>query len=83
VGILDWGTRALIDALFAMSEDADSATVGQCALIPAAMALGPLLGGGDTEAGQRLLQLGFDWSLLPAEELSRRLAGDPRRWLAT
>jgi hypothetical protein len=45
--------------------------------------LGGLLGGADEMTRDRLSILGHEWSSLPAEDLSRRLAGDPHRWLAT
>ena len=81
--ILDEGTRALVDALLALGEKNDAATMSQRALLPAAMTLGGLLGGADENARDRLSMLGQEWSLLPAKDLSRRLAGDPDRWLAT
>jgi hypothetical protein len=81
--ILDEGTRALVEALFALGEQDDAPATSQRALLPAAMSLGALLGGADETLRQRLASLGGAWSQLPAEELSQHLAGDPRRWLAT
>jgi len=81
--ILDSGSREIVEALFAANGDGDLAATGQRALLSPAMALGGLLGGADAGARERLEQLGHQWSLLPAEALSRQLASDPRRWLAT
>jgi geranylgeranyl diphosphate synthase type I len=81
--ILDEGTRALVDALLALGEEDGPATTCQRALLPAAMTLGGLLGGADEKTRDRLSILGHEWSLLPAEDLSRRLAADPSGWLAT
>jgi hypothetical protein len=81
--ILDGGSRDLVDALFGMSGEGDAGATGQRALLPAAMALGALLGGGDEKVRERLAELGREWSALSAEALSRELAGDPRGWLAT
>jgi hypothetical protein len=80
--ILDGGARTMVDALFDAPEG-DVASVSQRALLPAAMALGGLLGGANPKTRERLRSLGQAWATLPADELSRRLAGDPRSWLAT
>ena len=79
--ILDAGSRALIEALFTANGSLDPAATGQRALLPAAMALGSLLGGGDAGVRDRLTSLGRSWAQLPPDDLARNLAGDPRRWL--
>jgi hypothetical protein len=81
--ILDGGSRALVEALVTTGRQEDAAATSQRALLPAALSLGGLLGGADDTTRERLKSLGQEWSALPAEELSRRLAGDPRGWLAT
>ena len=81
--ILDGGSRDLLDALFAANGNADPVAIGQRALLPAAMALGALLGGADAGASQRLAELGRAWATMEPEALSRQLASDPGRWLAT
>ncbi len=82
-GILDAGSRDLVDALFSANGEGDPVAIGQTALLSSAMALGGLLGGADATGRERLAQLGRQWSALPAEELSRMLASDPAGWLAT
>jgi hypothetical protein len=77
--ILDEGTRALVEELFA--SDGDVVTLGQRALLPTAMALGGLLGGGDDARLERLAGLGHDWASLPDDELARMLASEPNNWL--
>ena len=81
--ILDGGSRDLLDALFAANGNADPVAIGLRALLPAAMALGALLGGADAGASQRLAELGRAWATMEPEALSRQLASDPGRWLAT
>jgi hypothetical protein len=80
--LIDQGGRDLIDAL----HDAggrESGSFGWRALLPAALALGALLGGADAGLRERFAELGRTWRVQPEEELARNLAGDPRRWLAT
>jgi len=81
--ILDNGSRALVEALLVLGEEHDPAAASQRALLPAAMALGGVFGGGDDRVRERLQGLGEEWNALPPEELSIRLAGDPKRWLET
>ena len=80
--MLDKGARALVDALLDCPE-AEVAVVGQRTLLATALGLGGLFGGASHEVRERLEGLGREWSMLPADELSRRLAGGPRSWLAT
>jgi hypothetical protein len=82
VMLLDEGAKAIVDALLERP-DVDVTDVTQRALLPAAMGLGGLLGGGGPEVWGRLQSLGKQWSILPADEMSRRLAAEPRSWLAT
>ncbi len=80
--VLDDGIRALVEVLFA-AVDGDPVALGQRALLPAAMALGGLLGGGDDASQSRLAKQGADWAALPDEDLARMLASDPDNWLAS
>jgi hypothetical protein len=82
LGWLDRASRNLGEALHAARPDAGAETT-QRVLLPAALALGSLLGGAGNEVRQRLAELGREWTALPEEELARNLAGDPRSWLAT
>jgi geranylgeranyl diphosphate synthase type I len=83
VSLIDRGGRELFEALHGAGPDGDPVAAGQRALLPVALTLGGLLGGGGPRTRERLNKLGRAWSMLPYEELSRKLAADPSGWLTT
>ena len=83
VALLDDGGREVVRALHDAGEGDTAVTAAQRALLATALGLGGLMGGGGVPAGERLAQLGREWSDLPEEELTRILANDPRGWMET
>jgi hypothetical protein len=83
LSLIDHGGHDLVEALHAAGPEDPTEVAGQKALLPWALSLGGLLGGADPRGRERLNKLGRAWSLLPADELSRKLSADPAGWLTT